>query len=246
MDCRQQNSYPVVRGRKLVLNYTNGSPCPSVSDNEKRAMLTSVSDDEHSSSTSSDAATGTASGSPPKATSTSSGKVRRKNTIISLLCERDPLMPPLTLSFVGSPDECTYVFEARSNAACAGIEKAKQSLSPGGVFGVIAIIAGLVYFVGGCVYSRTVLNQRGWRQLPNYALWSGIFRFFHVSTPQPLVSINGNTNTEARTSFSFCSPRAHDLCPRDEATTASMAAWVAWAEADLAETARRRTGSSTN
>lgn len=172
---RQLNTQPVIRGRKLVLNYTDGSPCPSLSDrHNKRAQLESLSggdffpsskidDDDKSDS------------SPSKTTSG-----RRKNTIISLLCDRDPLNPPLTLSFVATPDECTYVFEARSNAACAGIEKAKQSLSPSGVFSTIAVIALLVYLVGGCVYSRTVLNQRGWRQLPNYALWAGIFGFFRV------------------------------------------------------------------
>ncbi|RMY74018.1 hypothetical protein D0862_14191 [Hortaea werneckii] len=105
--------------------------------------------------------------------------VRRKSTIISLLCDKDPLSPQLTLSFVASsPDACTYFFEARSAAGCGGIETAKQTLSPSGVFGVIVLIAIIVYVVGGCVYSRVVLQQRGWRQLPNYALWSGIFGFF--------------------------------------------------------------------
>ncbi|KAI7646537.1 hypothetical protein KC318_g19258, partial [Hortaea werneckii] len=100
-------------------------------------------------------------------------------TIISLLCDKDPLSPQLTLSFVASsPDACTYFFEARSAAGCGGIETAKQTLSPSGVFGVIVLIAIIVYVVGGCVYSRVVLQQRGWRQLPNYALWSGIFGFF--------------------------------------------------------------------
>ena len=42
------------------------------------------------------------------------------------------------------------------------------------------MIAIIVYVVGGCVYSRVVLNQRGWRQLPNYGLWAGIFGFFKV------------------------------------------------------------------
>ena len=146
-----------MRGRKMVLNYTNGSPCPDpLSDAHDTAIATDV-----------DVPT------------------RRKTTLVSLLCERDPLMPLLTLSFVGSPDECTYVFEARSSAACPGIERARQTLGPAGVFGVLAAVALLVYVVGGCVYSRTVLHQRGWRQLPNYALWAGIFAFFRVSAPLP-------------------------------------------------------------
>jgi len=86
----------------------------------------------------------------------------------------------MTLSFVASPDSCTYIFEARSSAACGGVETAKQQLGPGGVFGVIVLIAVIVYVVGGCVYQRTVMHQRGWRQLPNYSLWAGIASFFSV------------------------------------------------------------------
>ncbi|KAF2860769.1 putative vacuolar sorting receptor [Piedraia hortae CBS 480.64] len=128
-----QNNEPVFHGRKLVMNYTNGSPC---------------------------------------------GDKRRKSTIISMLCDKDPLSPRLTLSFIAaSPDECTYFFEARSSAGCGGIETAKQTLSPAGVFSVIMLIAVLVYLVGGCFYNRMVLQQRGWKQLPNYSLWAGIFGF---------------------------------------------------------------------
>ena len=84
--------------------------------------------------------------------------VRRKTTILSLLCTNDPLAAQMAISFVGTPDSCTYIFEARSPAACAGIETATQQLGPGGVFGVIALIAVLVYLVGGCVYQRTVMH----------------------------------------------------------------------------------------
>lgn len=98
-----------------------------------------------------------------------------------MLCERDPLSPKLTLSFIASPDECTYIFEARTKAGCAGIQESKQEISPSGVFGVIALVAFIVYVVGGCLYSRMVLNQRGWKQLPNYGLWAGIIDFFRVS-----------------------------------------------------------------
>ena len=40
-----------------------------------------------------------------------------------------------------------------------------------------AIIAILVYVVGGIVYQRVVMHQRGWRQLPNFSLWASIFGF---------------------------------------------------------------------
>jgi cation-dependent mannose-6-phosphate receptor len=159
---RQQNLSPVIRGRKMVLNYTNGSPCPSQPKRRRDYGYANLNDTEIIDDDDDDQ------------------PIRRKTTIISMLCEREPLMPQLTLSFIASPDECTYIFEARTSAACAAIQKSIQTLSPAGVFGVIMIIAIMVYVVGGCVYSRVVLNQRGWRQLPNYGLWAGIFGFFKV------------------------------------------------------------------
>ena len=168
--------YPVIRGRKMVLNYTDGSPCPSL-DKRDEASAREIIDDDDDDKKGMDKEK-----EDDKKSSSSSG--RRKTTIISMLCERDPLMPQLTLSFVASPDECTYVFEARSLAACASIEAKAQTLGPSGVFSVILIIAVIVYVVGGCVYSRVVLNQRGWKQLPNYSLWAGIFGFFRVRQPR--------------------------------------------------------------
>lgn len=156
---RQQNSEMVFRGRKLILNYTHGSPCGEDSDYYRRDVNNLEPRKEKSNK-------------------------RRKSTIISLLCETDSLSPPeeATVAFVAaSPDECTYFFEARSKAACGGIEKETQQLGPGGVFGVIVLIAFLVYFVGGCVYQRTVMHQRGWRQIPNFSFWESIWRFFTVS-----------------------------------------------------------------
>jgi hypothetical protein len=43
------------------------------------------------------------------------------------------------------------------------------------------LIAVMAYLVGGCMYQRTVMHQRGWRQLPNYSMWAGIWSFFSVS-----------------------------------------------------------------
>lgn len=180
----QENHEPVLRGRKLVLNYTGGSPCGASSKSRRSVDLLSEreiiggddddddkkKDDDEDSDKKKD-----------KSDKSPSKDTRRKSTIISMLCDRDPMSPKLTLNFVGADeDECAYFFEARSAAACGGIEVAKQTLSPGGVFGVIAIIAIIVYVVGGCVYSRIVLQQRGWRQLPNYALWAGIGGFLKV------------------------------------------------------------------
>lgn len=143
---RSNNSEPVVRGRKLVLNYTDGSPCPAPKGASEEAPL------------------------------------RYKSTLISLLCDRDPLLSKPAISFVGAIDDCFYSFEVRTGAACAGVEAThSENVQLGGVFVGIGIVAVAVYLIGGCVYQRTVMHQRGWRQLPNYALWSGVYSFIRVS-----------------------------------------------------------------
>ncbi len=69
----------------------------------------------------------------------------------------------------------------RSQHACAGAEPHKPgSVGPGSVFAIIFFITVLVYVVGGVFYQRTVTHARGWRQLPNFSLWSGIWGFVKV------------------------------------------------------------------
>jgi cation-dependent mannose-6-phosphate receptor len=183
-----ENTEPVFRGRKLILNYTGGSLCPSIKSkrdqpaNLPREIIKDPDDDDDEDD-------------KPKKKKPSEDKdkddkdkeekdkdkhARRKTTIISLLCDSDPLAKT-SVSFVAAVDDCTYFFEGRSPHACGGLHKEQQALGPSGVFGVIALIAVLVYLVGGCVYQRTVMHQRGWRQLPNYAMWAGIYRFVAVS-----------------------------------------------------------------
>ena len=108
--------------------------------------------------------------------------LRRKSATISFLCDRDPTNTQATFSFIGTdPDECAYFFEARSSHACAHAEPHKPgSVGPGSVFGLIVLIAILVYVLGGVFYNRTVAHARGWRQLPNYSLWAGIWSFICV------------------------------------------------------------------
>ncbi|KAG6001286.1 hypothetical protein E4U21_004523 [Claviceps maximensis] len=150
----------VSRGRKLVLQYTGGSPCGEI-EKPKKGSRSALS----------------------KTNANSSDKektTKRKSTTISFLCDRDPSTAQAAVSFVGvSPDECSYFFEARSVHACAGAEPHKPgSVGPGSVFGIILVITILVYALGGVFYNRAVKNARGWRQLPNYSLWAGIWSFF--------------------------------------------------------------------
>jgi cation-dependent mannose-6-phosphate receptor len=175
----------VFRGRKLILNYTGGSLCPSSPKSRRtlepisldtRAIIDGDDDDDDEDGDERDGDKDD----DKKPKKPSKQTQRRKTTVISLLCDSDPLAKT-SISFVAAVDDCTYFFEGRSPNACGGIHQEEQALSPGGVFGVIAMIAVLVYFAGGCVYQRTVMHQRGWRQLPNYAMWAGIWRFFTVS-----------------------------------------------------------------
>ncbi|KAJ2905939.1 hypothetical protein MKZ38_003727 [Zalerion maritima] len=177
----QESGELKIRGKKLVLQYTGGSPCgveKKVIDKRNGDVhegaaykYTDYANEEFSESDMLDD-----DGDPIEKTPDTH---RRKSMTISFLCDRDPLSEKLAISFVGTdPDECSYFFEARSQHACATAEKHKPgSVGPGSVFAIILAIAVLVYVFGGIFYQRTVAHARGWRQLPNYSLWAGIWSF---------------------------------------------------------------------
>lgn len=108
---------------------------------------------------------------------------RRKSATFAFRCDRESVNPVATVSFVGAdPDECAYLFVVRSQHACATVQPSKPgSVGPGGVFAIIFFITIAVYFAGGVFYQRTVANARGWRQLPNYSLWAGMWNVISVS-----------------------------------------------------------------
>jgi cation-dependent mannose-6-phosphate receptor len=172
------------RGRKLVLQYVNGSPCGDSKAISETSDLGPYGDKEYM-----DGETDAARIEEEKNRSieeieaaSEDGQVRRKSTIISFICDREPASTGMSIVFVGTdPDECAYFFEARSSHACASAEPHKPgSVGPGSIFGLILIIAVLVYFLGGVFFNRTVNHARGWRQLPNYTLWAGMWSFFSV------------------------------------------------------------------
>ncbi|TPX13837.1 uncharacterized protein E0L32_005781 [Thyridium curvatum] len=179
----QQTSVLKPRGRELVLQYTGGSPCGPVEDDsfalaKRRSTIhdgasykSYQDDDDDLKSPKSKGVTA----------SKSKSKRQRKSATFSLICDRESLNNFATVSFVGAdPNECAYFFKVRSIHACAGAEPHKPgSVGPGGVFAIILFIAVLVYIIGGIFYQRTVAHARGWRQLPNYSLWAGIWSFIH-------------------------------------------------------------------
>jgi cation-dependent mannose-6-phosphate receptor len=150
-----------------VLQYSGGSPCPDLDDLDRRdgaleARFGHQIDEE-------------------AGVAARKEKKRHKSATFAFLCDRDPGSTEATVSFVGAVDECAYFFKVRSQHACAGVEPHKPgSVGPGGVFVIILVVALLVYFVGGVFYQRTVSHARGWRQLPNYSFWSGIWSFLQV------------------------------------------------------------------
>ncbi|EED20054.1 vacuolar sorting receptor (Mrl1), putative [Talaromyces stipitatus ATCC 10500] len=174
----EQNSEPIFRGKRLVLNYTNGSPCPSTDASSLNSRFyTDYNDDDDDD----DYAAAQNYNRKTVATNAASDSksTRRKSTIMSFLCDREAPASQATVSFVGTMDSCTYFFEVRSFAACGGVAAAPEGgLGPAGVFGVIALIAVFVYLLGGCAYQRSVMHQRGWRQCPNYSMWSDLLGFF--------------------------------------------------------------------
>ncbi|KAL8871633.1 MAG: hypothetical protein Q9174_002582 [Haloplaca sp. 1 TL-2023] len=180
----------VFRGRELSLIYENGSPCDSPLTSEppathERRKLNDHDDDEEDDNKKKgdkekddDDEDEDDEEKPHKGGSSRDRGVSRKSTLISLACDQNLAAGKAHISFVGaSPDQCTYFFRAKSLAACGGVKEPPTGLGSGGVFSVILIIFLAVYLLGGIAYQRTVMHQRGWRQLPNYGVWATIGSF---------------------------------------------------------------------
>ncbi|KAI4177127.1 MAG: hypothetical protein LQ343_000609 [Gyalolechia ehrenbergii] len=176
----QASTELVYRGRELSLNYTNGSPCNSPLTHDRRNLKHNDDDDDEDDDDDDD--DDKKKGDDDDEKKSHKGKsskghddVRRKSTLISFAC--DPNLPEgkAHVSFVGSsPDQCAYFFRAKTMSACGGVTDPPTGLGAGGVFGVILVIFLAVYLLGGIAYQRTVMHQRGWRQLPNYTVWATI------------------------------------------------------------------------
>ena len=162
---RQLSTTLTLRGRRLVLQYTHGSPCGK-EEKKRRARDAGTWDDEFA---------------DKEVEAYTKNGSRRKSALISFHCDKDPLATTASATFVGvDPDECAYSFEVLSRAACVAAQPAKQGVGPAAVFAIIGIIAILVYFLGGVFYQRNVAHARGWKQLPNYSMWAGIGSFIQV------------------------------------------------------------------
>lgn len=181
------------RGRILVLQYKNGSPCGKTKSKRSKAhdgaSYNKYADEEEATALS---AFGNTQNKVTADKDDSDSTMRRKSATISFHCDTEQVGGAAHISFVGSdPDDCAYFFEARSQHACPRAEPHQPgSVGPGSVFAIIFVIAVLVYFGGGVFYQRTVAHARGWRQLPNYSLWAGIWGFVSVRSIRDSFSQN--------------------------------------------------------
>lgn len=187
-----QSGNLISRGKELVLQYTGGSPCGKSKKSvdsanfEKRSSThdgASYRDPDYEHDDDNDDATTATRTGTAKSTKETDEPKRRKSATIFFSCDRDPGATGAQVSFIATdPDECNYVFKAKSQHACAGVEPHKPgSVGPGSVFLIIFAITVLVYLLGGIFYQRTVANARGWKQLPNYTLWASVWAFLCVS-----------------------------------------------------------------
>mmetsp|Transcript_7004 Transcript_7004/g.8879 ORF Transcript_7004/g.8879 Transcript_7004/m.8879 type:complete len:287 (+) Transcript_7004:42-902(+) len=85
------------------------------------------------------------------------GEKVRKSTILTFTCDRD-MLAKATVSYVGSFNDCSYIFEVRSHHACPTAAKA-DNLAVIWIFFFILLAALLVYFSGGLVYKQIKLQK---------------------------------------------------------------------------------------
>ena len=189
----QASAEPIYRGKKLLLNYTGGSPCPSDNSKSKflrsRAIIDDDDDDDDDDDSKKkqhkdkddkkheDDSDPDDSETPP--TRKPSSSTRLKSTLLQFTCDPQPVTSQKThIAFYAAIDSCAYIFEVKSPFACPStISPPTASVGPGSVFSIIILIAIGAYLLGGIAYQRNVMHQRGWRQLPNYSLWAGMWGF---------------------------------------------------------------------
>lgn len=85
------------------------------------------------------------------------GEKVRKSTILTFTCDRE-MLAKASVSYVGSFNDCSYIFEVRSHHACPTAAKA-DNLAVIWIFFFILLAALLVYFSGGLIYKQIKLQK---------------------------------------------------------------------------------------
>lgn len=81
-----------------------------------------------------------------------SGKRLRKSTILTFTCDRE-MMAKAQVLYIGSTNNCNYIFEVRSHHACPTAAK-ESNLAAVWIFLLIVLAAIGVYFSGGLLYRQ--------------------------------------------------------------------------------------------
>lgn len=81
-----------------------------------------------------------------------SGKRLRKSTILTFTCDRE-MMAKAQVLYIGSVNNCNYIFEVRSHHACPTAAK-ESNLAAVWIFLLIVLAAIGVYFSGGLLYRQ--------------------------------------------------------------------------------------------
>ncbi|KAJ9088731.1 Cation-independent mannose-6-phosphate receptor CI-MPR [Entomophthora muscae] len=102
---------------------------------------------------------------------------RKRSTKIIFTCI-DSLISKLP-TFAGDFDDCEYVFEWKTPAACPISE---TNLSAGTIIFRFFCIAVFFYLLIGILYKRFVRNAQGLEQIPNFDFWFGIYDFIKDMT----------------------------------------------------------------
>ncbi|ORX77463.1 mannose 6-phosphate receptor domain-containing protein [Basidiobolus meristosporus CBS 931.73] len=79
--------------------------------------------------------------------------------------------------FLAEHDNCVYMFRWKTPAACPVVQQSGKKLGGGAIFAIIMSVLAGVYLIGGIIYKRVVLGQRGLNQLPNAEYWRAIGNF---------------------------------------------------------------------
>ncbi|KAJ2849826.1 Cation-independent mannose-6-phosphate receptor CI-MPR [Coemansia brasiliensis] len=150
------DTWPQLRGDKLLLEYTNGDACSNIPQLNQTTIISFVCD-----------RTVNGNGRPVF--------ISEWANCAFIFEWRTPLACSNTLA-AGNEQKIETDIDDESNDS--NDDSIEQGTSRGAVIFVVVFVVGSIYMLGGFLYNR-VLNTssrlRGLEQLPNYRLWRGIF-----------------------------------------------------------------------
>ncbi|VVT49707.1 uncharacterized protein SAPINGB_P002403 [Magnusiomyces paraingens] len=174
------SSTPYFRGRNLLLEYHDGSPCMNPD------------------------------GSPTK---------MRMSTLVSFKCDHDLAASHALVSFLGAPDNCTFLFEARTLHACPASNK-QESVAPVPIFLVISLVAFGVYAVASILLkpiSAMYANHHHHNHHP-----SGTVQMAHGSSILPYSNNDKSSSSSSSTIITTSTSSTSSISTPSSSTAAPL------------------------